>query len=64
MNKEFEYILIFVIFYFFAGLIGWLLKGEVQRLVLVINGIDSGETLERWVFNVLNEQPVLKESNM
>mmetsp|Transcript_20190 Transcript_20190/g.45736 ORF Transcript_20190/g.45736 Transcript_20190/m.45736 type:complete len:209 (+) Transcript_20190:188-814(+) len=31
---------------------GWLLKGEVQQLVVVINGIDSGETLERWVFQV------------
>lgn len=31
----------------------WLTDGDVQRLVLVVTGIDSGETLERWQFNVL-----------
>ena len=30
----------------------WLLTGDVQRLVVVVAGIDSGETLERWQFNV------------
>ena len=30
----------------------WLTDDDVQRLVLVVNGIDSGETLERWQFNV------------
>ena len=30
----------------------WLVKGEVQKLVIVINGAESGEVLERWVFNV------------
>ena len=30
----------------------WLLAGDVQKLVLVVAGIDSGETLERWQFNV------------
>ena len=30
----------------------WLMQGEVQKLVVVVNGIESGETLERWVFNV------------
>ena len=30
----------------------WLLDGQVQRLVVVVSGIDSGETLERWQFNV------------
>lgn len=30
----------------------WLLEGNVQRLVVVVTGIDSGETLERWQFNV------------
>jgi mitotic spindle assembly checkpoint protein MAD2 len=29
----------------------WLLNGSVQKLVLVVKGVDSGETLERWVFN-------------
>lgn len=30
----------------------WLLKGHVQRLVVVVAGVDSGETLERWQFQV------------
>ena len=30
----------------------WLLAGNVQKLVVVVAGIDSGETLERWQFNV------------
>jgi mitotic spindle assembly checkpoint protein MAD2 len=30
----------------------WLLAGLVQRLVVVVNGLDSMETLERWQFNV------------
>lgn len=30
----------------------WLLRGDVQRLVVVVSGIDSGDTLERWQFNV------------
>lgn len=30
----------------------WLLEGDVQRLVVVVTGADSGETLERWQFNV------------
>ena len=30
----------------------WLHAGEVQRLVLVISGTESGEVLERWTFNV------------
>mmetsp|Transcript_28135 Transcript_28135/g.32400 ORF Transcript_28135/g.32400 Transcript_28135/m.32400 type:complete len:226 (+) Transcript_28135:105-782(+) len=33
----------------------WLLEGNVQRLVVVVTGIDSGETLERWQFNVCVE---------
>jgi hypothetical protein len=37
----------------------WLLDGFVQRLVVVVSGLDSGETLERWQFNVSvdDEQP-------
>lgn len=35
----------------------WLLAGMVQRLVVVVNGLDSMETLERWQFNVSLEQP-------
>merc|ERR1712129_618656 len=33
----------------------WLLQGNVQRLVIVVTGVDSGETLERWQFNVCVE---------
>lgn len=38
----------------------WLLKGKVQQLVIVVNGVESGEVLERWVFQV--EQAVDKEN--
>lgn len=34
----------------------WLTDGDVQRLVVVVSGIDSGETLERWQFNVCVEE--------
>eukprot|EP00804_Cyclotella_cryptica_P022073 CCRYP_019733-RA/>CCRYP_019733-RA protein AED:0.14 eAED:0.14 QI:0/0.75/0.8/1/0.5/0.2/5/590/143 len=30
----------------------WLTDGDVQRLVVVVSGIDSGKTLERLQFNV------------
>ena len=30
----------------------WLTENDVQRLVVVVSGLDSGETLERWQFNV------------
>ena len=30
----------------------WLNAGSVQRLVVVVTGVESGETLERWQFNV------------
>jgi mitotic spindle assembly checkpoint protein MAD2 len=33
----------------------WLLAGNVQRLVVVVQGVDSMETLERWQFNVTVE---------
>ncbi|CAM9425672.1 unnamed protein product [Ectocarpus sp. 13 AM-2016] len=42
----------------------WLLEKELQRLVLVIVGTDSGDTLERWTFNVHKEErPVLKDGS-
>ena len=41
-----------------AQLAEWLLDGDVERLVLVVAGIDSGEVLERWVFNVVAEPGV------
>jgi mitotic spindle assembly checkpoint protein MAD2 len=33
----------------------WLLAGSVQRLVVVVKGVDTLETLERWQFNVTVE---------
>mmetsp|Transcript_9959 Transcript_9959/g.13138 ORF Transcript_9959/g.13138 Transcript_9959/m.13138 type:complete len:231 (+) Transcript_9959:101-793(+) len=33
----------------------WLLQGNIQRLVVVVQGVDSMETLERWQFNVTVE---------
>ena len=30
----------------------WLLTGNIQRLVVVVKGADTMETLERWQFNV------------
>jgi len=42
----------------------WLLHGDVQRLVVVVSGVDSGETLERWQFNVaLEDDTCLGEEN-
>ncbi len=34
----------------------WLTEGAVQRLVVVVTGVDSEETLERWQFNVAVEK--------
>jgi len=43
----------------------WLLNGDVQRLVVVVSGVDSGETLERWQFNVaLDGDSSLGEENL
>ncbi|KAL3764897.1 hypothetical protein ACHAW5_003546 [Stephanodiscus triporus] len=42
----------------------WLIDGDVQRLVVVVTGIDSGETLERWQFNVLVENGDVEVSLM
>lgn len=30
----------------------WLVAGHVQRLVVVVQGVDTMQTLERWQFNV------------
>eukprot|EP01028_Stygiella_incarcerata_P008523 TRINITY_DN3723_c0_g1_i2.p1 TRINITY_DN3723_c0_g1~~TRINITY_DN3723_c0_g1_i2.p1 ORF type:complete len:154 (-),score=50.39 TRINITY_DN3723_c0_g1_i2:172-633(-) len=30
----------------------WLMQRSVQKLVLVVSGVESGEVLERWVFDV------------
>lgn len=46
----------------------WLKEGDVQRLVVVVTGIDSTETLERWQFNVCVEDggagPSIKASKL
>jgi len=34
----------------------WLLDGNLQRLVVVVTGIDSEEVLERWQFNIICEE--------
>jgi mitotic spindle assembly checkpoint protein MAD2 len=33
----------------------WLIKGDITKLVLVILDKDGGEVVERWEFNILNE---------
>jgi len=38
-----------------AQMESWLTDGDVQRLVVVVAGLESGETLERWQFNVCVE---------
>ena len=40
----------------------WLTDGDVQRLVVVVTGLDSGETLERWQFNVSVEKDGTNDS--
>jgi len=41
----------------------WLLEGDVQRLVVVVTGVDSGETLERWQFNVFVDEKGADENS-
>jgi mitotic spindle assembly checkpoint protein MAD2 len=36
----------------------WLTTGQVQSLVVVITGADSGATLERWVFKIDTDKEV------
>lgn len=36
----------------------WLQSGNIQRLVVVVQGVDTLETLERWQFNVNVEDAV------
>ena len=40
----------------------WLLNGNVQKLVLVVKGVDSGEVLERWMFNCQSSRRIRKAS--
>lgn len=35
---------------------GWLINGQVDRLVLVVKGVDTKEVLERWVFKIETEK--------
>lgn len=36
----------------------WLMVGSVQKLVVVITGVDTTETLERWVFDVQTDKSI------
>jgi mitotic spindle assembly checkpoint protein MAD2 len=40
----------------------WLSSGDIQRFVVVVSGVDSGETLERWQFNVSLDEAVDSEN--
>jgi mitotic spindle assembly checkpoint protein MAD2 len=37
----------------------WLGRGEVQKLVVVITGVETREVLERWVFNIDTDRAAL-----
>lgn len=41
-------------------LAAWLAAGQVQKLVVAITGVESKETLERWVFNVDTDKAALE----
>lgn len=43
-------------------LLAWLNSGKVQKLVLVVKGVDSGDTLERWVFNCFSTAKIRSEN--
>jgi mitotic spindle assembly checkpoint protein MAD2 len=36
--------------------VDWLLKGEVQKLVVIVTGVETQEVLERWAFEVHADQ--------
>lgn len=38
----------------------WLQNGQIKKLVLVITGVEKGEVLERWVFDVQTDEASLK----
>ena len=40
----------------------WLGDGDEQRLVVVVTGLDSGETLERWQYNVAVDKDASNEN--
>lgn len=37
----------------------WLSNGEVQKLVVVITGVETRQVLERWVFNIDTDKAAL-----
>lgn len=37
----------------------WLSNGQVQKLVLVITGVETKQVLERWVFNIDTDRAAL-----
>eukprot|EP00002_Diphylleia_rotans_P031764 TRINITY_DN6615_c0_g1_i1.p1 TRINITY_DN6615_c0_g1~~TRINITY_DN6615_c0_g1_i1.p1 ORF type:complete len:204 (+),score=51.54 TRINITY_DN6615_c0_g1_i1:98-709(+) len=47
-----------------AQLSEWLMASKVQQLVLVITGVDSEATLERWVFNVQTDSGAKADSSV
>jgi len=40
----------------------WLMAGELQKLVLVIEGVESKKTLERWQFNIEQDRTMTAKS--
>ena len=38
----------------------WLMRGDIQQLVVVITGIESKQVLERWVFDVQTDKSALE----
>jgi mitotic spindle assembly checkpoint protein MAD2 len=42
----------------------WLQTGQIQRLVVVVKGVDTLETLERWQFNVSIDEGEFKSSDI
>ena len=32
--------------------VAWLMNHQLQKLVIAVSGVDSGETLERWAFEL------------
>ena len=40
-----------------------MLSGELRRVVVVVRGVESGEDLERWVFNIQTEETEDEEDN-
>ena len=42
----------------------WLQTGQIQRLVVVVKGVDTLETLERWQFNVSIDESEIKSCDI